>query len=322
MAHMAWAARIACTSPCPCARVVHIATSQCYPRLTYMCSAKRTRPRHPRMHSAAHTCTPLSPSFLATLTLTFEPSSPLTVPQPDPSPDFSPPFPAHAVAGTVASWYFLSPNVPKNPTSRALKRALTCATERALIEPACRHRRSPLRSCAVLRSCFLRRSCVALASLLCGASFRCRVPLLCRAAPLSDRSASAPSSRPRSSPHAPPLALSRRVRGGQSARVPSAAWASSMCSRDSSTSSLTRRHAPSTLAGACADLRAHRACPPRVPAPSRTMLRTASMHACGRAHCVPHAPFHARTRASDDGDCRWPCMARLSHALRETHGRC
>ena len=29
------------------------------------------------------------------------------------------------VAGTVASWYFLSPNVPKAPTTRSLKRALT-----------------------------------------------------------------------------------------------------------------------------------------------------------------------------------------------------
>jgi len=29
------------------------------------------------------------------------------------------------VAGTVASWYFLSPNVPRNPTGRALRRALT-----------------------------------------------------------------------------------------------------------------------------------------------------------------------------------------------------
>ena len=29
------------------------------------------------------------------------------------------------VAGTVASWYFLSPNVPRAPTARALKRALT-----------------------------------------------------------------------------------------------------------------------------------------------------------------------------------------------------
>jgi len=29
------------------------------------------------------------------------------------------------VAGTVASWYFLHPNVPRNPTSRALRRALT-----------------------------------------------------------------------------------------------------------------------------------------------------------------------------------------------------
>ena len=29
------------------------------------------------------------------------------------------------VAGTVASWYFLSPNVPRDPTSRALRRALT-----------------------------------------------------------------------------------------------------------------------------------------------------------------------------------------------------
>jgi len=29
------------------------------------------------------------------------------------------------VAGTVASWYFLSPNVPRDPTSRALRRSLT-----------------------------------------------------------------------------------------------------------------------------------------------------------------------------------------------------
>ena len=29
------------------------------------------------------------------------------------------------VAGTVASWYFLSPNVPPAPTKRSLNRALT-----------------------------------------------------------------------------------------------------------------------------------------------------------------------------------------------------
>jgi len=29
------------------------------------------------------------------------------------------------VAGTVGSWYFLSPNVPRNPTARALRRALS-----------------------------------------------------------------------------------------------------------------------------------------------------------------------------------------------------